>query len=105
MLRRGKGEVSKVKLLTSFVVLLALSLFVVSCAPRTDGMFNFTFPFFGFPLAIIGLGLYFLPTIIAAIRRSKNLVAIVLLNVFLGWTFIAWVIILVWSLVGEQNRA
>jgi len=34
------------------------------------------------------LGLHFLPTIIAVRRKKANVVAIVLVNVFLGWTII-----------------
>jgi threonine/homoserine/homoserine lactone efflux protein len=41
--------------------------------------------------------LYFLPTIIAFIRKKTNAVSILLLNLFLGWTLVGWVIALVWS--------
>jgi hypothetical protein len=44
-----------------------------------------------------------LPTIIAAVRRAKNLLAIFLVNLLTGWTFIGWVIALVWSIVGARN--
>ena len=51
------------------------------------------FPFFfGFPLL-----LYFLPSIIAAARQKRDLLSIFLLNLFLGWTLVGWVIALVWS--------
>lgn len=46
------------------------------------------------PLAI---GLYFLPGIVAHIRDHNNENPIVLLNLFLGWTFLGWVIALAWS--------
>jgi hypothetical protein len=39
---------------------------------------------------IFGIGLYFLPTIIAAVRHTHNAVGVTLLNVFLGWTGIGW---------------
>ncbi len=57
----------------------------------------------GLPL-ILGSGLlgliaiHFLPTIIALVRHHPKTVAIVLINVFLGWTLIGWVVALVWSL-------
>jgi hypothetical protein len=38
-----------------------------------------------------------LPTIIALARRRHNTLAIFLLNFFLGWTFVGWVVSLVWS--------
>lgn len=49
-------------------------------------------------LVTIALGmLYFLPAIIAKDRRHHNYVAILILNIFLGWTFLGWVIALVWA--------
>lgn len=46
---------------------------------------------------IISLALYFLPFIIALVRKHKNTLAIFLLVLFLGWTFVGWVIALIWS--------
>ena len=51
------------------------------------------------------LALYFLPTIIALVRRARNTLAIVLMNIFAGWTFIGWVIALVWSLVDQRQAS
>lgn len=53
----------------------------------------FFLPFFGF-----GFVMYFLPSIIALARSKHDLTAIVLLNFFLGWTMIGWVVALVWAL-------
>ncbi len=50
-------------------------------------------PFFGF-----GFVMYFLPSIIALARSKRDITAIVLLNFFLGWTMIGWVVALVWAL-------
>ena len=50
------------------------------------------FPFFGF-----GFVMYFLPSIIALVRSKRDITAILLLNLFLGWTFIGWVVALVWA--------
>jgi hypothetical protein len=41
---------------------------------------------------IFGIGLYFLPAIIAAARHTHNSMGILFLNLFLGWTLIGWVI-------------
>jgi hypothetical protein len=49
------------------------------------------------------LAVYFLPTIIALARRARNSLAIVLVNIFGGWTFIGWVIALVWSIVDQRQ--
>ena len=51
--------------------------------------------FLGF--AAVGLALYFLPTIIANVRSHRNTMAIVMVNIFLGWTFLGWVAALVWA--------
>jgi hypothetical protein len=44
---------------------------------------------------LFAIGLYFLPAIIAAARRTHNSTGILLLNIFLGWTVIGWVFALV----------
>lgn len=48
-------------------------------------------------LLVIGGALYFLPWIVAYRRDHPNCNAIALLNLFLGWTFLGWVLALVWS--------
>ena len=56
--------------------------------------------FFGllfFPLFGFGFVLYFLPTIVAFARNKRDTTSILLLNFFLGWTAIGWVIALVWA--------
>lgn len=52
---------------------------------------------------LIAFGFYFTPTIVAKLRGHKNTVAILLLNTFLGWTFIGWVGALVWSSLKKGN--
>jgi hypothetical protein len=47
---------------------------------------------------LFGFGLYFLPAIIAAVRHTHNSTGILLLNIFLGWTLIGWVVALVMAL-------
>jgi Superinfection immunity protein len=56
----------------------------------------FFFPFFGF-----GFVMYFLPSIVALARSKRDTLAIVLLNFFLGWTLIGWVVALVWALKSD----
>jgi len=46
---------------------------------------------------LILLAIYFLPAIIAGHRHLHERTAITLLNLFLGWTFIGWVIALIWA--------
>ncbi len=49
------------------------------------------------------LPVYFAPTIIAAIRKTKNLVGIIVLNLLAGWTFFGWVAALVWAIVADKK--
>ncbi|AGG58308.1 hypothetical protein VPDG_00147 [Vibrio phage henriette 12B8] len=49
------------------------------------------------------IALYFLPAIVALVRNHKNCVAIIILNVFLGWTFLGWVVSLVWSFTSNKK--
>ena len=53
----------------------------------------FFFPFFGF-----GFVMYFIPSIVALARNKRDTFLIFLLNLFLGWSVIGWVIALVWAL-------
>ena len=46
---------------------------------------------------------YFLPSIIAMYRGKSNTFAIILLNVFLGWTFVGWIVALVWSATNDAK--
>jgi hypothetical protein len=41
---------------------------------------------------------YIVPSIVASVRSHHNLGAIIAVNVLLGWTFIGWVVALVWAL-------
>jgi hypothetical protein len=46
---------------------------------------------------------YFLPAIIAMRREHCDAAAIVVLNLLLGWTLLAWILALVWSLTGNTK--
>jgi len=50
----------------------------------------------------MNFALNFTPSIVAISRKKKkDVVAIMALNFFLGWTFVGWVISLVWALRDE----
>ena len=51
-------------------------------------------------LCVLGFVIYFLPSFIAWNKRNSG--AIIALNILLGWTFIGWVVALVWSLTADQ---
>ncbi|KAA6461294.1 superinfection immunity protein [Acidobacteria bacterium AB60] len=44
--------------------------------------------------------MYFLPTIVAKKRKVQRMGGIVVVNVFLGWTLIGWVVALAWAASG-----
>jgi hypothetical protein len=46
---------------------------------------------------------YFLPTIVAVVRRKANAGGIFVLNLLLGWTLIGWVGALIWSLSADSQ--
>ena len=57
-------------------------------------------------LFVIGLAclcVYFLPTIVASHRRHPSTIGIFILNLFLGWSLIGWVVGLVWACSGPRG--
>ena len=46
---------------------------------------------------ILLIGIYFLPSIVAACRKHVNFTAIFILNLFLGFTLFGWVFALIWA--------
>ena len=53
--------------------------------------------FFVCILLAIAVYLYFIPAIVASKKKRQDEMAIFVLNLFLGWTFIGWVVALVWA--------
>jgi hypothetical protein len=53
---------------------------------------------FFFPIFGLGFVMYFLPSIVALARNKRDIASIILLNFFLGWTMIGWIVALVWAL-------
>lgn len=47
----------------------------------------------------VALVIYFIPTIVGWKKKNKG--AIFVLNLLLGWTFIGWVVALVWSMTKD----
>lgn len=45
-------------------------------------------------LFILAVGFYFIPTIVAAVRHVPNLGSVIVINLFLGWSVIGWVVAL-----------
>ncbi|UVT19883.1 MAG: superinfection immunity protein [Nitrospira sp.] len=51
-----------------------------------------------------GLIVYFIPSIVAAVRMHDNWIAICALNFILGWTGIGWISALIWA-IHKPERA
>ena len=52
-------------------------------------------------LILLAIFLYFVPYICALSRGCKAKDGIAVVNLFLGWTFIGWVVALAWAASGE----
>jgi hypothetical protein len=57
----------------------------------------------------LGVGLvmaliYFFPANLADRRRHRNANAILILNLFVGWTFIGWVVALIWTIYKPREK-
>lgn len=48
--------------------------------------------------------LYFLPSVIASRRKNKSANSIFVVNLFLGWTLLGWVIALAWSVSNQEEK-
>ena len=47
--------------------------------------------------------LYWLPTIIAIVRQTHSALGVFLVNLFLGWTGIFWILALIWALAADNR--
>ena len=54
--------------------------------------------------SIVGFLLYFLPSFVAFNRGHHNRKAILVLNLFLGWSGLGWIIALIWSFTMVQKQ-
>jgi len=52
---------------------------------------------------VISLTIYFIPVIVAYIRKHNNIIPISILNTFLGWTFFGWLAALLWALNSDVS--
>lgn len=91
------------KIIWAVLVAVAVAAALVLPPLLTDDAGNFWEGMLGLAF-MLALGLlYFVPTIIAIKRKHKSTGGIVALNLLAGWTFIGWLIALVWSLSSAQQ--
>jgi Superinfection immunity protein len=105
--RRGVAARMWARISVSVFLLFIMATITTACVPApwdVPRVLGFGWSILTLPFALLGLALYFLPTIIAAARRAKNLVVILLVNIFAGWTGVGWIVALVWSLVDATSK-
>ena len=56
-------------------------------------------------LVLLIVILYFIPSLIAVSRHHRNKTAIFVLNIFLGWSVLGWVVALVWSFTNDRGAS
>ena len=63
----------------------------------------------GFITIMVLFAVYLLPSVVASSRHHRNSNAILVANLFLGWTLLGWVICLIWAstanVEGDNERA
>lgn len=57
-----------------------------------------------FILLILGVIVYFIPALVANNHQHPQTGAITILNLFLGWTLLGWVIALVWACSKQEPQ-
>ena len=55
-------------------------------------------------LIILAIGVYLIPTSIAMSRKTSTMGAAIVVNIFLGWTFIGWVVALAIAMSGTRQE-
>jgi hypothetical protein len=53
---------------------------------------------------VLGTGFYFIPAIISLVRNNKKTTEAIIINIFLGWTVIGWIIALIMAISGEAKE-
>ena len=84
-----------------FLIRFLLALFL----PITFWFLGFAAPQFLALWLFSWIAVYFFPSIEALIRNSPDALPIAMLNLFLGWTLIGWVVALVWAVRTPEKRS
>lgn len=70
-------------------------------ATAFSGIFGAVFALF---VIAVMVALYFLPAIIAYKRNHHNRLAILVMDLLVGWSFIGWAIALVWACTAVKQE-
>ena len=77
-----------------FIIVLSIALVFVAFALFSNSISLGQVLWLGVLLLV---PIYFVPSYIAFKKSKKQKTAIIVLNIFLGWTFLGWVVALVWA--------
>jgi len=55
-------------------------------------------PVVSFLLMVLLWVVYFIPSVVAFLRTHRSKVAILTLNILLGWSGVGWIVALVWAM-------
>lgn len=64
----------------------------------------YAFIFFTLSMLFISLAVYCIPIIVAFVRKHNNIIAISILTIFLGWSFLGWLGALLWALNSDVSE-
>ena len=67
-------------------------------------IYLFIILFFAASWLFISLAIYFIPVIIAYVRKHNNILPITLMTIILGWTFFGWLAALLWALNSDIQK-
>lgn len=60
--------------------------------------------FISFLIVLSAVGCYFIPTIVGLVRKVTNLGSVAVVNFFLGWTVVGWIVALAMSVRTARTR-
>lgn len=58
----------------------------------------------GFLIFLLALPIYFIPSFVAYSRDIPSRAGVLITNAFFGWTFLGWIIALIWAFSGEERN-
>lgn len=83
--------------IATFIICLICKIIVISINAKLSALcIVFMLPIYTIEIGIIASA-YFLPTVIGF--KNRNVLAIFILNLFLGWTVLGWIAALIWSVL------
>ena len=83
------------------LVLLAIGVYILTTEVGGTGLLALVALCF---LVVGGVVVYFLPVIVALMNGHRNATSVGVLNLFLGWTFLGWVLALVWACMRSEAK-